>query len=119
MLASLRFPIARCEQGGFPMDNGGAYQVENFALRDEVMKRVHDLLNGGSPIPPVHIQNIDVRGSQFLESGLNGDVQRFCVSSTVVCFVSDVIIPTLEVGRILDVILECGRRLDRDLPWLQ
>jgi hypothetical protein len=65
------------------------------------MKRVHDLLDRGGPIPPVHIQDVDVRRTQLLEGRLNGQVQRFCVVSRVVHLVSDTILATFEVGCIL------------------
>ena len=65
------------------------------------MKRVHDLLDRGSPIPPVYIQDVDVRRTQLLEGRLNGHTQRFCMVSSVVHLVSDIILATLEVARIL------------------
>jgi hypothetical protein len=86
------------------VDRGAAYQIENFALHDKVMKRVHDLLNRGGPIPPVHIQDVDVRRTQHLERRLNGEEQRFCMISTVVHFVSDIFLATLEVHCILAII---------------
>jgi hypothetical protein len=36
------------------------YQIEYFSLNDKIVKRVHDLFNGSGPIPPVHIQDVDV-----------------------------------------------------------
>ena len=80
-----------------------AYQIEHFALRDQVMKGVHDLLNRGGPLPPVHVQDIDVRGTKFLEGCLYGDVEGLGVISGVVDFVSDLILASLVVGCILSI----------------
>jgi hypothetical protein len=51
-----------------------AYQIEYFSLHNQIVKRVHDLLNGCGPIPPVHVQDVDVRRAQLLERGLYRDV---------------------------------------------
>ena len=48
------------------------------------MKRVHDLLDRSGPIPPVHVQDIDIRGAQFLEGCLDGDVEGLCVIPAVI-----------------------------------
>jgi hypothetical protein len=48
------------------------------------MKRVHDLLDRSCPIPPVHVQDIDIRGAQFLEGCLDGDVEGLCVIPAVI-----------------------------------
>ena len=74
------------------------YQIEHFALRDEMVKRVHHFLDGSSPIPPVHVQDVDVRGAKLLERFLGGDVERLCVISRVVDLMSDVILTSLVVG---------------------
>ena len=65
------------------------------------MKRVHDLLDRGGPIPPVHVQDIDIRGAQFLEGCLDGDVQRLCVIPGVIHLVGDFILSPLEIGCVL------------------
>lgn len=78
-----------------------AYQVEHLALDDQVVKRVHDLFNGGGPVPPVHIQDVDVRCAQLLEGGFNGDSEGLGVISGVVHFVGDLILASLKIGRIL------------------
>jgi hypothetical protein len=60
------------------------YQIKHFSLDDQVMKRVHDLLDRSGPIPPVHVQDIDIRGAQFLEGCLDGDVEGLCVIPAVI-----------------------------------
>ena len=80
-----------------------AYQIEHFALCDKVMKGVHDLLNRGCPIPPVHIQDIDIRGTKLLEGCLDGEVEGLGVISGVVDLVSDLILAPLVVGCILSI----------------
>ena len=81
-----------------------AYQIEHFAQRDEMVKRVHHFLNRSGPIPPVHIQDVDVRGTKLLERFLNGDVEGLGVISGVVGLVSDLILASLVVDRILTIV---------------
>ena len=56
-------------------DSDATYQIKYFSLDDQIMKSVHDLLDRGGPIPPVHVHDIDIRGAQFLEGRLDGDVE--------------------------------------------
>jgi hypothetical protein len=70
-------------------------QIKHFSLDDQVMKRVHDLLDRGGPIPPVHVQDIDIRGAQFLEERLDGDVEGLCVIPAVIHVVGVFILASL------------------------
>ena len=74
MLEYLRFPIIRLSMVVCRRDKGAAYQIEHFALHDQVMKRIHDLLNRGRPVPQVHVQDVDIRCTELLERCLNGEV---------------------------------------------
>ena len=65
------------------------------------MKRVHDLLNRGGPIPPVHVQDIDIRGAQFLEGCLDRDVEGLCVIPGVIHLVGVFILASLIVCCVL------------------
>ena len=85
---------------GGSAEEGGkvAYQIKHFSLGDEVMKCVHDLLNRGGPIPPVHIQDIDIRRAQFLDGRLDRDVEGLCVIPGVIHLVGIFIFASLKVG---------------------
>jgi hypothetical protein len=37
-----------------------AYQIENFSLKNEGVQRIYNLLDGGAPVPPVHVENVYV-----------------------------------------------------------
>ena len=65
------------------------------------MESVHDLFNRCGPIPPVHVQDVDIRGAQFLEGCLDGDMERLCVIPGVIHLVGDLILSSLEVGCVL------------------
>ena len=62
------------------------------------MKRVHDLLDRGGPIPPVHVHDIDIRRTQFLEGCFEGDVEGLCVIPGVIYLVSVFSFSSLKVG---------------------
>lgn len=51
-------------------------EVQNLARRDESVKPVHDLLDAGGEVPPVHVEKIDVVGLQLPEAVVDGDAQR-------------------------------------------
>ena len=62
------------------------------------MKRVHYLFDRGGPIPPVHVQNVDIRGAELLKGCLDGDVERLCVIPGVIHLVSVFILASLKVA---------------------
>lgn len=49
-------------------------QVEHLAGGDQRVQAVHDLLDGGGEVPPVHVQQVDVVGAQLLQAAVDGDV---------------------------------------------
>jgi hypothetical protein len=99
MPVCLRFPVHVGSVGSSAQESGKAgYQIKHFSLDDQVMKSVHDLLDRGGPIPPVHVQDIDVRGAQFLEGCLNGDVEGLCMIPRVIHLVGVFILASLIVG---------------------
>ena len=80
-------------------------------MRDQIVKRVHDLLDRCRPIPPVYIQDVDVQRAQLFEGGLHGDVEGLCVISGVIYLVTDLVFAPLEVGCVLKIKLRdiiCG-----------
>ena len=82
-----------------------AYQIKYFSLDHQIMKRVHNLFDRGSPIPPVHVQDVDIRRAQFFEGCLDGDAEGLCVIPRVIYLVGDFVLSTLEVGCVLKIIL--------------
>jgi hypothetical protein len=98
MPVCLRFPVHAASVGSSTKENGKVrYQIKHFSLDDQVMKRVHDLLDRGGPIPPVHVQDIDIRGAQFLQGCLDGDVEGLCVIPRVIHLVGVFILASLKV----------------------
>jgi hypothetical protein len=95
----LRFPVHAGSVGSSTEESGKAgYQIKDFPLDDQVMKRVHDLLDRGGPIPPVHVQDIDIRGAQFLEGCLDGDVEGLCMIRGVIHLVGVFMLASLIVA---------------------
>jgi hypothetical protein len=81
--------------------SNAAYQIKHLPLDDQIMKRVHDLFDRGGPIPPVHVQDVDIRGAQLLEGCLDGDVEGLGVIPGVIHPVGDFVLSPLEVGCVL------------------
>ena len=78
-----------------------AYQVENLSLKNEGVERIHDLLDGGSPVPPVQVEKIYVRGAELLERRIHGDTKRFSIVSSIVNLLGDMVLASLKAARIL------------------
>lgn len=78
-----------------------AYEVKDLAGHDELMKVVHDLLDATSVIPPVNVQEVDVRGAQLLQRSLDGEMHRLGVVADVVDLGLDCGIDLLELRRVL------------------
>lgn len=78
------------------------YEIQDFSLSDEVVQTVHDLLDAGSVIPPMHIENVDVVCLEFLERRLHGDVQRLDVVPEILRLLLELgCFQTLVVRRVL------------------
>lgn len=77
------------------------YEVENLSLDDECMQGIHDFLDGGTIIPPVHIENVDIGSAQLLEGFFYGHMERFVVVTRIINFVRDVVLASLITGSIL------------------
>ena len=56
-----------------------AYEVENLAMLNENVERVHNLFDGGGVIPPVYVEKVNVRRAQLFERGFHGDVKGLSV----------------------------------------
>jgi hypothetical protein len=99
MPVCLRFPVHAGSVGSSTEKSGKVgYQIKHFSLDDQIMKRVHDLFDRGGPIPPVHVQDINIRGAQFLEGCLDGDVEGLCVIPGVIHLVGVFILASLIVA---------------------
>ena len=66
------------------------------------MQAIHDLLNRGVPVPPVHVQNVDVRSPQLLQAGIYADVHRLDVVTGIHEFLAHIVIATLEICGVLE-----------------
>jgi hypothetical protein len=77
------------------------YEVENFSLDDECVQRVHNLLDGRGVIPPVHVENVEIRSAQLLERSFYGHIEGLGVVTRVVDLVSDIVATMFETARIL------------------
>jgi hypothetical protein len=99
MPVCLRYPVHAGSVGSSTEESGKAgYQIKHFSLGDQVMKRAHDFLDRGGPIPPMHVQDIDIRCAQFLEGCLDGEVEGLCVIPGIIHLVGVFVFPSLIVG---------------------
>lgn len=64
---------------GFDDDPGGRVrdtEVEDLACKDELVQALHDFLDAGGEVPPVHVEEVDVVCSELLQAGLDGNAHR-------------------------------------------
>lgn len=59
----LIFPIFTVSLAGNRQQMYSTYEIQYCALNDEIVKRVHNLFDGGVVVPPVNVEDIDVRSS--------------------------------------------------------
>lgn len=52
------------------------YQIEHFSLLNERVEAIHHFLDGSLPVPPVDVENVDVRGSQLFQTCFYADMHR-------------------------------------------
>ena len=57
------------------MDEIGTNQIQDDAPFDVAVKGVHHLVDGGVPIPPVEVEDVDVVSAEIFEAGLDGRLQ--------------------------------------------
>ena len=73
-------------------------QVQDLALLDNSIKRIHDLLDAGGPVPPVDVQNVNPFGVELLQGVAQGNMKRTLMvargvegSETLPLLVADVV----------------------------
>ena len=80
------------------------YEVENFSLDDECVQRVHNLLDGRAMIPPVQVENVEIRSTQLLERSFYRHIEGLGVVTRIVDLVRNIVATMLETARILSQI---------------
>ena len=59
-------------------------EVEDLAGLDDRVQGVHDFGDGGRPVPPVEVEDVDVLGPQLLERVAEGEMERLLAVAGVV-----------------------------------
>ena len=76
----------------------GGYQIYNLSLKNEGVQRIYDLLDRGAPVPPVHVENIYVRGAELLKRRIYGHTKRFGIVPPIINLVGDIVLASFEAG---------------------
>ena len=83
-------------------DAKATYQIQDFALHNQVIQAIHDLLDATGVVPPMDIENIDIVSPQFLERRFKGDVQGLQVIPDIRRLLFDTVVASLVVRSILN-----------------
>ena len=70
-------------------DARATYQIQDFALHDQVIQAVHDLLHATGVVPPVDVEDVDVVRAELLEGVVDGVVHRLEVVADVAALDGD------------------------------
>ena len=65
------------------------------------METVHDLLDRGSVVPPMDIQNVDIGCTKVLQTFFDRQMQRFDMVAIKDCLLLDVCVTPLVIGCVL------------------
>ena len=65
------------------------------------MQRVHNFLHGSIVIPPVDIENVNVRGSKLLQASFDAITERLGVITDEQRLLGNILISTLVICSIL------------------
>lgn len=66
-----------------------------------MMEVVHHFPDRCLPIPPVHIEYVDIGRTELSETRFDAEVQGFGAVTNVVYFLGDGVVAALEVSRVL------------------
>lgn len=75
-----------------------------------MVQAVHDLFDAGGVVPPVHIEDVDVRRAQLLERIFSGEVHRFGVVPDVVGLLAYVLGSLLVISCVLQTEVSPGEQ---------
>ncbi len=70
--------VGACVLVGFGDDPGGEVgcaEVEDAAGGDLVVEGLHEFGDGGGPVPPVDVEEVDVGCLELFQTGFHGSVQ--------------------------------------------
>lgn len=76
-------------------------EVQDFACGDEMVQIVHNLFDAGGEVPPMQVEDVDVRRPQFLQRGLDADVERLCRVTVIRGLLRDAVVAGFPIRRIL------------------
>ena len=65
------------------------------------MQRVHNFFDRGIIVPPMDVQQVDVRSAEFLQASLDTDVHRLSIVSGIVGLLYNRVVSALEVCGVL------------------
>lgn len=74
------------------------YQIEHFSALDECVEGVHHFFDGGLPVPPMEVENVDIRRPEPFQACLEAEMHRFDAVSGIQHLVADIAIPYVIRG---------------------
>lgn len=81
----------------------GTYQIQDFPGSDEIVQAVHHFFDRGTPVPPVHVEDVDVRRAQLHQASLDAEVHAFEIIASEVSFDLDIVVTALKIRGKLSV----------------
>ena len=95
-----RFPVkgsVQCLDGSIRTP----YEIKDLASKDKSVESLHQLRDASGEVPPVDVEQVNVRGLEPLEGCLDVDVKRFEAVPGELNLLGDIRVPEVGGARVL------------------
>ena len=103
----IRYSLAKTGMSWEPVNvrREQTYEIQHLPSHHKGVEGAHHLFDAGAEIPEMDVQEIDVGGAKLMKRCVYGEVHRFCAVACVKRFLSDGVVPSFEVCRVLSTVL--------------
>lgn len=77
------------------------YQIEHFSLLNERVETIHHFFDRGLPVPPVDVEDIDIRRPELFQACFQADMHRFDAVPRVQHLLLELVVPAYIIRGIL------------------
>ena len=95
------YPEASSESVKTAKQSRQTYKIKDFSSKNKRVQSVHDFFDRRVPVPPMHVQYVDVRCAKLFQTLIYADMHRLDTVSGVVHVLFNRVVTTLIVSAVL------------------